>query len=152
MSHRNLYDRFLRIVTQATLNGQDRARRQAGKAGTQAGRQAARGRRWRSARRKILGIAPRLATWRVSLLASVVVVHAKRWSVGGWECGGGYNLPSHGPDQNIQNNAIAKREMSDGISKTDTVQPAVIGWPTGNGKKLSNSQACCLAKLCLAGA
>ena len=67
-------------------------------------------------------------------------------------CGGGYNLPSHGPDQNIQNNAIAKREMSDGISKTDTVQPAVIGWPTGNGKKRSNSQACCLAKLCLAGA
>ena len=26
------------------------------------------------------------------------------------------------------------------------------GWPTGNGKKLSNSQACCLAQLCLAGA
>ena len=24
------------------------------------------------------------------------------------------------------------------------------GWPTGNGKKLSNSQACCLAQLCLA--
>ena len=26
------------------------------------------------------------------------------------------------------------------------------GWPTGNGKKLSNSQACCLAQLCLAAA
>ena len=25
-------------------------------------------------------------------------------------------------------------------------------WPTGNGKKLSNSQACCLAQLCLAAA
>ena len=29
------------------------------------------------------------------------------------------------------------------------VQPADIGWPTGNGKKLSNTQACCLAQLCL---
>ena len=26
------------------------------------------------------------------------------------------------------------------------------GWPTGNGKKLSKSQACCLAQLCLAAA
>ena len=25
-----------------------------------------------------------------------------------------------------------------------------IGWPTGNGKKLSNTQACCLAQQCLA--
>ena len=32
------------------------------------------------------------------------------------------------------------------------VQPEDIGWPTGNGKKLSNSQACCLAQLCLAAA
>ena len=31
----------------------------------------------------------------------------------------------------------------------DVVQPADIGWPTGNGKELSNSQACCLAQLCL---
>ena len=30
------------------------------------------------------------------------------------------------------------------------LQPADIGWPTGNGKKLSCSQACCLAQLCLA--
>ena len=30
------------------------------------------------------------------------------------------------------------------------IQPADIGWPTGNGKKLSNRQACCLAQLCLA--
>ena len=30
------------------------------------------------------------------------------------------------------------------------IQPADIGWPTGNGKKLSNSPACCLAHLCLA--
>ena len=29
---------------------------------------------------------------------------------------------------------------------------ADIGWPTGNGEKLSNSQACCLAKLGLAAA
>ena len=35
---------------------------------------------------------------------------------------------------------------------THTIQPADIGWPTGNGKKLSNSQACCLAQLCLAAA
>ena len=26
------------------------------------------------------------------------------------------------------------------------------GWPTGNGKKVSNSQARCLAQLCLAAA
>ena len=32
------------------------------------------------------------------------------------------------------------------------VQPADIGWPTGNGKKLSKIQACCLAQLCLAAA
>ena len=32
------------------------------------------------------------------------------------------------------------------------VQPADVGWPTGNGKKLSNSQACLLAQLCLAAA
>ena len=32
------------------------------------------------------------------------------------------------------------------------VQPADIGWPTGNGKKLSNCQAHCLAQLCLAAA
>ena len=32
------------------------------------------------------------------------------------------------------------------------LQSADIGWPTGNGKKLSNSQACCLAQLCLASA
>ena len=38
------------------------------------------------------------------------------------------------------------------IAKINTVQPADIGWPTGNGKKLSNSQACCLAQLCLAAA
>ena len=38
----------------------------------------------------------------------------------------------------------------------DTAQEAVQGgwggWPTGNGKKLSYSQACCLAQLCLAAA
>ena len=33
-----------------------------------------------------------------------------------------------------------------------SVQPADIGWPTGNGKKLSKSQACCLAQLCLGAA
>ena len=32
------------------------------------------------------------------------------------------------------------------------LQHADIGWPTGNGKKLSNSQACCLNQLCLAAA
>ena len=32
------------------------------------------------------------------------------------------------------------------------VQSADIGWPTGNGKKLNNSQACCLAQKCLAAA
>ena len=31
-----------------------------------------------------------------------------------------------------------------------TVQGGWGGWPTGNGKKLSYSQACCLAQLCLA--
>ena len=28
----------------------------------------------------------------------------------------------------------------------------IIGWLTGNGKKLSNSQACCLVQLCLVAA
>ena len=32
------------------------------------------------------------------------------------------------------------------------LQSADIGWPTGNGKKLCNGQACCLAQLCLAAA
>ena len=32
------------------------------------------------------------------------------------------------------------------------IQPADIGWPTGNGKKLSKSQACCLSQLCLGAA
>ena len=30
------------------------------------------------------------------------------------------------------------------------VQCSCSGWPTGNGKKLSNSQACCLVQLCQA--
>ena len=38
------------------------------------------------------------------------------------------------------------------IIMLDPVQPADIGCPTGNGKKLSKSQACCLAQLCLAAA
>ena len=32
------------------------------------------------------------------------------------------------------------------------VQCSCLGWPTGNGKKLSCSQACCLAQLCLVAA
>ena len=32
------------------------------------------------------------------------------------------------------------------------VQGGWGGWPTGNGKKLWNSQACCLAQLCLGAA
>ena len=32
------------------------------------------------------------------------------------------------------------------------VQGGWGGWPTGNGKKVSNSQACCLVQLCLAAA
>ena len=35
---------------------------------------------------------------------------------------------------------------------THGIQPADIGWPTGNGKQQSCSQACCLAQLCLAAA
>ena len=38
------------------------------------------------------------------------------------------------------------------ILTTCTVQGGWGGWPTGNGKKVSNSQACCLAQLCLAAA
>ena len=34
----------------------------------------------------------------------------------------------------------------------NSVQPADIGWPTGNGNKLSNRQACCQAQLCLSAA
>ena len=36
--------------------------------------------------------------------------------------------------------------------KADDNRPAYIGWPTGNGKKLSNCQACCLAQLCMGAA
>ena len=32
-----------------------------------------------------------------------------------------------------------------GQSMVHSIQPADIGWPTGNGKKVSNSQACCCA-------
>ena len=32
------------------------------------------------------------------------------------------------------------------------IQCSCSGWPTGNGKKLSNSQTCCLSQLCLAAA
>ena len=35
------------------------------------------------------------------------------------------------------------------LNVSNQLQPADIGWPTGNGKKLSNCQACCLAQLCL---
>ena len=38
------------------------------------------------------------------------------------------------------------------LSNDKTLQPANTGWLTGNGRKLSNSQACCLAQLCLAAA
>ena len=37
-----------------------------------------------------------------------------------------------------------------GVAVKSQLQPADIGWPTGNGKKLSCTQACCLAQLCLA--
>ena len=38
------------------------------------------------------------------------------------------------------------------LVKMRKVQSADIGWPTGNGKNLSNSEACCLAQLCLGAA
>ena len=38
------------------------------------------------------------------------------------------------------------------IHDVSRLQPADIGWPTGYGKKISNSQACCLAQLCLVAA
>ena len=41
---------------------------------------------------------------------------------------------------------------ADNILADHRLQGAATGWPTGNGKKLSNSQACCLAQLCLAAA
>ena len=47
---------------------------------------------------------------------------------------------------------ISRHCLQDSILSFGTVQPADIGWPTGNGKKVSNSQACCLAQLCLAAA
>ena len=42
--------------------------------------------------------------------------------------------------------------MCDLILGVRLVQGGLGGWPTGNGNKLSNSQACCLAQLCLAAA
>ena len=38
------------------------------------------------------------------------------------------------------------------LRMSNFVQGGWGGWPTGNGNKLSNSQACCLAQLCLAAA
>ena len=41
-----------------------------------------------------------------------------------------------------------KADLTSGM----TLQGGWSGWPTRNGKKLNNSQACCLAQLCLAAA
>ena len=38
------------------------------------------------------------------------------------------------------------------LSKVISLQCSCSGWPTGNGKKVSNRQACCLAQLCQAAA
>ena len=38
------------------------------------------------------------------------------------------------------------------VTHTLPVQCSCSGWPTGNGKNLSNTQACCLAQLCLGAA
>ena len=45
-----------------------------------------------------------------------------------------------------------KVPISPHYANHSSLQPADIGWPTGNGKKLSNCQACCLAQVCLAAA
>ena len=50
------------------------------------------------------------------------------------------------------NNPISEKVKIPFTKTLRTVQPADIGWPIGNGKKLSNSRACCLAQLCLAAA
>ena len=47
---------------------------------------------------------------------------------------------------------LSAGQTEDFFSLEGTVQPADIGWPTENGKKLSNCQAFCLVQLCLGAA
>ena len=58
-------------------------------------------------------------------------------------------VPPSAPFQLVKPLAATKMSSS---KKGLRLQPADIGLPTGDGKKLSNSQACCLAQLCLAAA
>ena len=54
----------------------------------------------------------------------------------------------------------SSRNLTTGLKETtlfdifwiDNLKCSCSGWPTGNGNNLSNSQACCLAQLCLAAA
>ena len=59
-------------------------------------------------------------------------------------------LHRHG---NLPQVILKRRQLQENCITTTiitTLQPAAIGWPTGNGKKLS--QACCLDQLCLVAA
>ena len=61
--------------------------------------------------------------------------------------GRGICAPFSGYSESEAGSDSSRLQMGLGI-----LQPVDPGCPTGNGKKLSNSQACCLAQLCLAAA
>ena len=67
----------------------------------------------------------------------------------------GNHVENHGPASrklNLPASVSSLEQIERGTSSLLSVQCSCSGWPTGNGKKLSNSQACCLAQLCLAAA
>ena len=76
--------------------------------------------------------------------------------INGWDLtvdlsGKGNRLPYN--MQIVRRAFIAYLETRNGrIISWKNLQGGWDGWPTGNGKKVSNSQACCLAQLCLAAA
>ena len=56
--------------------------------------------------------------------------------------------------QNSRWRSVVLEKLKNHLPRKEVVfslsQFSCSGWPTGNGKKLSSSQACCLAQLCLA--
>ena len=56
------------------------------------------------------------------------------------------------PETFIDRGYSDSRHSAPGTCKNVQSNITYIGWPSGNGKKLSCSQACCLAQLCLAAA
>ena len=75
---------------------------------------------------------------------------------GAWQALGARHPPHKGARRRLRAQGLQLQETGElyhhAFDNERLVQPADIGWPTGNGKKQSNSQPCCLAQLCLAAA